>query len=354
MELNPGVEISWDKRSLQEFADYPIDILANEYDLLVIDHPWAGFAANKGVLVRLEEHLPDEYLKDQKENSVGKSYESYNFNGFQSALVIDAATPIAAYRPDLIQKENIPTTWEQLISLAKEKKVAYAGFPINCLMDFYMVAGTLGGTLFDSHQVVNEDTGIQALEKMRELASYCTKEMFTWEPIKVYEVMSSTNDIYYCPFAYGYSNYSRKGYAKNILISTDLVELEGSKLESTLGGTGLAISNKCENLDQAIEYVKYTASPEIQSTLFFESGGQPGHRQAWIDEEVNRRSFNYFKNTLPVLDRAYLRPRYSGYFHFQDNGGDIVQNYLRYGGNVKTVLEKLNKLYHESLQGERV
>src|SRR5215207_5139198 len=37
-----SIEIVWDKRSLQEFADQPIDTLAKEYDLLVIDHPWAG------------------------------------------------------------------------------------------------------------------------------------------------------------------------------------------------------------------------------------------------------------------------------------------------------------------------
>ena len=46
-ELNPGVEITWEKRSLQAFADEPIDKLAERYDLLVIDHPWAGFAAGR-------------------------------------------------------------------------------------------------------------------------------------------------------------------------------------------------------------------------------------------------------------------------------------------------------------------
>lgn len=43
-EINPGVEIEWEKRSLQEFADAPIQHLADQYDLLIIDHPWAGFA----------------------------------------------------------------------------------------------------------------------------------------------------------------------------------------------------------------------------------------------------------------------------------------------------------------------
>ena len=31
---------------MQEFADAPVEKLAEAYDLLIIDHPWAGFAAN--------------------------------------------------------------------------------------------------------------------------------------------------------------------------------------------------------------------------------------------------------------------------------------------------------------------
>ena len=36
-ELNPGVSIEWEKRSLQEFADAPIENLAKAYDLLIIE-----------------------------------------------------------------------------------------------------------------------------------------------------------------------------------------------------------------------------------------------------------------------------------------------------------------------------
>ena len=35
-ELNPGVEIKWKKRTLQEFADFSIEELTKDYDLVVI------------------------------------------------------------------------------------------------------------------------------------------------------------------------------------------------------------------------------------------------------------------------------------------------------------------------------
>ena len=36
-ELHPDVEIQWKKRTLQEFADFPIEKLTEHYDLLIID-----------------------------------------------------------------------------------------------------------------------------------------------------------------------------------------------------------------------------------------------------------------------------------------------------------------------------
>src|SRR5690242_1692651 len=85
-ETHPGVEITWEKRSLQEFADAPIQNLVDKYDLLVIDHPWAGYAASSGVLIPLEQYLPAQYLEDQAANSVGHSHGSYFFGGSQFAL----------------------------------------------------------------------------------------------------------------------------------------------------------------------------------------------------------------------------------------------------------------------------
>ena len=70
-ELNPGTDIVWEKRSLSEFESKPIEELARSYDFLIIDHPWAGFAAKHNVLLNLAEHLTAEFMADQRANSVG-------------------------------------------------------------------------------------------------------------------------------------------------------------------------------------------------------------------------------------------------------------------------------------------
>ena len=349
-ELHPNVDIRWEKRSLQEFADAPIENLAKEYDFLIIDHPWAGFAVSSGILLPLNKYLTSEYLDEQEKNSVGKSHVSYEFDGVQSALAIDAAAPIAVYRPDYFKQsgEPVPKTFEEVLSLAKKKVVAYAGIPINLLMDFYMFSNTLTDDLFTDEYVVSDEIGTQALESMRELASYCTKDIFNWDPINVHEQLSGDNNLYYCPFAYGYTNYSREGYSKHILKAGDVVSYHNKLLKTVLGGTGLAVSSKCSQIDIAVEFAAYAASGIIQRTLFFDCGGQPGHRSAWTDLETNRRSLDFFKDTLQTLDISFLRPRYSGYLHFQDNAGDFVQDYVKNGGNPKEIIRQMNELYRKS------
>ena len=94
-ELNPGVEIRWEKRSLQEFADAPVDQLSLSFDLLVVDHPFTGFAAARGIFLPFNDFLSGDYLAEQAAQSVGASHRSYEFFGKQWALAIDAATPIS-------------------------------------------------------------------------------------------------------------------------------------------------------------------------------------------------------------------------------------------------------------------
>jgi len=351
-ETHPGVEIVWQKRSLQEFADFPIEKLAETFDLLVIDHPFAGFAAAHPVLLALDELLPAEFLADQAVNSVGASHASYHLGGHQWALAIDAATPVSAYRPDLLAKLGIelPETWQALLDLARQGLVALPAIPVDCLMHFYMLCCALGEEPFSAERrIVSEEVGVAALTHLAELAHLCAPECLQRNPIATYEAMAARDDLLYCPFAYGYSNYARPGYATHLLHFGGLVAFNqsppGRGLRSTLGGTGLAISRNCTQVELAVEYARFVASPECQRHLYFHSGGQPGHRGAWEDAAVNAASNDFFANTLQTLDEAYLRPRYDGYLHFQDEAGTSVHRYLVERGDARSALFALEMIH---------
>lgn len=349
-ETHPGVEIAWQKRSLQAFGDQPIEELAKHFDLLVIDHPFVGYAATHPVLLPLDEYLPAAFLQDQAANSVGQSYPSYVYGPENHvwALPIDAATPVSAWRPDLI--EHPPETWEELLNLARRGMVVLPAIPIDSLMNFYMLCIALGEEpCASSERVVSGEIGVSALDALRELVLLCEPACFERNPIFTYEALTMGERAAYCPFAYGYSNYARPGYAAHELHFGGLVRWNGVPLRSTLGGTGLAISRTCRHPELAAAYAQFVADPACQRRLYLASGGQPGHRSAWQDDTANAVTNNFFRDTLPTLDDAYLRPRYNGYMHFQDRAGPVVQRYLREGGDARAVVVDLDELYRHSM-----
>jgi multiple sugar transport system substrate-binding protein len=350
-ELYPAVEIHWSKRTLQEFADSPIEKLTKDYDLLIIDHPWVGCAAATNCVLPLNKYLPEEYLAEQAENDVGFSHASYNFDNNQWALAIDAATPAASYRKDLLDKNNIkvPKTWDDVIALAKLGKVALPAIPIDMLMNFYSFCIANGNIPFaNDYEVIDEQTGVQAIEMMKTLYSLIDKKMFACNPIAIAELMSSSDDYWYCPFAYCYSNYTRKGYAKNVLHYADVVSFKENKLRTTIGGTGLAVSAFSNNKNIAIDFASMVVSASFQKTMYVQHGGQPGHRKAWLDADANKLTNNFFKNILPTMDNGFVRPRYNGYLHFQDNAGEPLHKCIVENGSVIEALSAMNRIYQQS------
>ena len=342
-ELHPNVTIHWQKRSLQQFADAPLAKLTADFDLLVIDHPSIGEAASEGLFVPLDQHLDPVFLADQAANTVGGSHASYLYEGHQYALAIDAATPIAAYRPDLLAASDLPRTWDALLELARTGRVTVPAIPIDSLMNLFMLANALGAEPFTSpDEVIAPAQGREALQLLRELVHLAAPGSLDRNPIRTWQLLATSDTVAYCPFAYGYSNYSRPGYAQHALQAAPLITFNGAPLRSTLGGAGIAISARCKHLPEALTYAQYTASAEVQSTLYTLSGGQPGHRAAWLDPTLNAITQKFFTATLPTLDRAWIRPRFPGFIAFQDAASTLVHHYLVQGGDERQVLSEMN------------
>jgi len=352
-ELHPEVEITWEKRSLQAFADAPIEQLATSFDLLVIDHPFAGFAAKHDVLLDLNAHVPAAVLADHAAHSTGASHASYAFADRRCALAIDAAAPIAGWHEERLSRHGLrpAQTWDELIELARHGFVALAGIPVDCLMNFFMFCHVQGEEPCATRErVASPDAGLAALQMQHELMRHLPPETWTRNPIQVWDALAHGRErAAYCPFAYGYSNYARAGYAPTTLRFGGLPAHRGRLLRSTLGGTGLAVSARSPHPEIALDYAVQVAGATWQRTLYFDSGGQPAHRSAWIDPEVNRRSNQFFADTLATLDAAWVRPRYAGYLQFQDHGGNIVRDFLVGRMDSRAALAALDEAYRASL-----
>ena len=345
-KTHPGVSITWERRSLQAFADRPIKDMASDYDLMVIDHPHVGEVARGSELLPLDSLGHDAELGRLASRSVGASHRSYEFDGRQWALAIDAATPVAAFRSDII--ENAPSEWAEVVELARKGQVAFALIPLNSLMTFMGLAKNIGIEIAAGEdRFIDKADGTRILDLMKEIVALLDPECLKLDPIGVYDWMGSSADgPAYSPFGYGYSNYSRDGYCKFPLTFADAPGVDGAGPRGTvIGGTGIAISASCKNPTVAADYAFWIAGSECQKDLYFRSGGQPGHADAWESDECNAETRNFFRNTRETLETAWLRPRHDGYMEFQDKGGDIVHACLRNEVSVSETLERLEASY---------
>ncbi len=349
MKAHPGVKITWEKRSLQAFADRPIGEMAGEYDLMVIDHPHVGEVARAGHLVDFAAQARDAELAALAAGSVGESHPSYAIDGGQWGLAIDAATPVACYRPDLL--EAAPVRWDQVLDLARQGRVGFALIPINALMTFFGMARNMLAPIAEApDRLVARDTGTEVLERMREIVALMDPRCLTLDPIGIYEWMGRTADApAYSPFGYGYTNYSRDGYCPFPLVFADAPGFGDNGPRGTvLGGTGIAVSAACKARDVAVDYAFWIAGADCQKGLFFESGGQPAHASAWEDPACNAACRNFMLNTRDTLETSWVRPRYDGYMGLQDRAGDIVHACLRGEATIPATLDALDAAYRDS------
>jgi multiple sugar transport system substrate-binding protein len=356
-ELHPGVTITWAKRGLHDFGHAGLEPLAAQYDLLVIDHPMVGEAWRSRVLVDLKTSLPQHFLARLAAESIGQSYESYLFEGRLFALPIDVAAPTASYRPDLLSQLglSVPQTWEDVLDLARQGRVVMPSFHADLFLNFLGLCFSCGSPVpRDAEQLVEPEIGAHGLAALHELAVNMLPEAFGWNPIRVYEELAEGDRFVYCPFAFSYSNYSREGFARQLVRFTNPVRLENEKpLRAVLGGTGLAISPQCRNPELALEYTAYVAGPLCQRTLYGLSGGQPAHRGAWRDETLNKVTRGFFLSTLECMESAFVRPRYDGYVPLQVSAGQMIARHLLGEMSTEAALETINAQYRKSLSGSK-
>jgi multiple sugar transport system substrate-binding protein len=322
-----GVDVRWEYRSLQAFADAPVGQLAADFDLLVIDHPHVPLAAEQGFLARLDGAGFDDELLRLSQQSVGRSHQSYAHEGHQYGLASDAAAQVSAFRPDLIGE--VPENWDAVLELAREGRVLWPVKPIDAFSSLVTIAGGNGADINAAPgQFLAEDDALAALDYMHRLAALIPRRCFTANPIEVAELLSTSDEWCYSPLLFGYTNYSRAGFRPGRIRYTDIPTGPGGIRRSLLGGAGVAVSATATDLESARAFAFWVASAEVQAGVYYDAGGQPGNAAAWDDDRLNNETLDFFSGTRATLDSAYVRPRTAGYIEFQDTAAPWVTQAL--------------------------
>ncbi len=344
-----GVQIDWEKRSLQDFESFPVEELARAYDLIVIDHPHVGQITDEGCLAPLDVPGREAERAALAAGSVGQSYRSYFWRGHQWAFPIDAATQVLAWRPDLLDAP--PTTWAEVVALAREGRVLLPLRPPHSLMSLYTLAGNIGSPCaVEGDTLIDPETGVQVWDMLREIADLVDPTCAEWDPIAVFEEMAKPESKIACaPLIYGYVNYAIPGFRPNQIRFAEIpVAGKQGPIGSALGGTGIAVSAFSKAKDAAIDFAYWIASGDVQRGPFAAAGGQPGHAAAWQDAAVNAATSDFYKATRATLEGAWVRPRHNGYMALQEAAAQRITAGLAAKEAGAAVIADINRLFRES------
>ncbi|MDP2118846.1 MAG: carbohydrate ABC transporter substrate-binding protein [Hoeflea sp.] len=345
-----GVEIDWDKRSLQDFESFPVEELARQYDLIVIDHPHVGEITAQACLAALDVPGREAERAALAAGSIGGSYQSYTWEGRQWAFPVDAAAQVQAYRPDLI--DAAPSIWDAMLDLAKQGRVLLPLRPPHSLMCFFTLAANLGTPCATQGpgELIAVAEGETIYGLLSELAGLCAPGCFDMDPIAVFEQMSrAESEIACAPLIYGYVNYGIAGFRDRRIGFGDIPAAgQLGPAGSALGGTGIAVSAFCKDPAAAIDFAYWVASGEVQRGPFARAGGQPGHAKGWEDDAVNAATNGFYRNTRTTLDRAWIRPRHRGYMAFQEAASERLNKGVKGGEAGARVVTDINRLFADS------
>ena len=342
------LDLSWEAQSLEGFESHPIDNLAAQYDLIVMDHPHLGDAIAHDCLVALDTLFDAAELQTWADATIGQTFSSYHMAGHQWALPLDAATQVRICSPEAA--EYPMHTWADIENLPDSVRVALSLAGPHAALSFFSLCAGQGepiSTKPDDPLIMNRSAARRSLEIMSAIAARMERRFISMNPISLHEAVAA-RQLDVCPLVYGYASYGRPDQApgRQQVRFGDVPKVgDFLTLGTTLGGTGICITKRARISPELLAHVRLLMSPTTQVSLFPDNRGQPYHVRAWSDPAVNRAYGGFFQGTRKSLAQAWVRPRWAGYAAYQLELSALIRSALERQDTPDAVIDRINRHY---------
>lgn len=203
--VNPGVPVRLHARPLTEFNDQPVWEVAPSYDLIFVDHPITGAAAERKALVPLDDLLSDSDLHRIANEAIGDTHRSYTWDNHQWALGVDATTQVAAIHCERLHAlgVEVPRTWDDVLALvATPHAVALPLYSSGAICTLISLSANA------SHATGAEPTWLRrdAVEMLVDLVGLVDPICYDFNPPSLLAWMrDDASAAAYVPFVFGYA-----------------------------------------------------------------------------------------------------------------------------------------------------
>lgn len=326
-------------------------------DVMLLDVAWIGLFASKGWLEPLnrnEINLSDFFV------GIIKLADTYNGQIIGLPLYIDGG--MLYYREDLLKKygfKNPPKTWNELIKIAKyiqEKErlnnpnfygfvwqgAKYEGLICNVLEYFY----SSGGSFFDNmgNFVINSRENKKALQLMVSLIHdhkiSPTNTYIDMKEEEVRKMFQDGNALFERNWPYARAlHLNNDSFVKDKFNITLLPTSDKNNNASTLGGWHISISKFSDKKEEALKFILFMTSYEVQKNLFLNLGWNPARIDVYSDDEVNQ-NVPYMLTLRDIFMNVIPRPNLSYYPEFSETLQYYVNKALAKEMSVDEALDK--------------
>lgn len=282
-----------------------------------------------------------EYVDQIPEECIGSLAEAGVYDGKTYFMPYRPNAEINYYNTDMFEKYNLtpPTDWDSLYDTAKTLKdqegigrlclkIKMEGEAID-LVEFIRSAG--GDPL-----VLNDEGSITAFTFLQKLWPELSEDTLT-AGFSSTNTYLATDEVYFAP------NWP---YGANVIVKdggkTNIAAYEGFsgpvKYVKTLGGEMLGIPTGSQNKEQAMQFINYLESKEVQTTLMKENGWISFRSDVYEDCDEWQKPF--VEATTKALAAAEPLPHVSYWSDAQQAINDAAKEICVDGKDVKEVLDK--------------
>ena len=306
-----------------QFGQYKLWLAAQNADIDVYqtDVIWAPQLANQ--LVDLTEAT-----KDVVSAHFPSIIESQTVDGKLVALPIFTDAPALYYRKDLLDKygAKVPATWTELAETAKLVMDKERAAGNNDMWGFVFQGNAYEGLTCDALEWVKSNGGGQIIEPDGTISinnpqaaaaiemakgwvgTVAPPGVLAYQEEESRGVWQTGNAVFMrnWPYAYSLGNGDDSAVKGKFDVATLPAGAgEGARSAATLGGWNLAVSKYSENPKEAIELVKWIASPEMQKIRALKASNLPTIQSLYEDADIAKeqpiipRWKDVFLNAVP-------------------------------------------------------
>lgn len=241
---------------------------------------------------------------------------------------------------------SVPTNWEELLNVSKklyeEEGIGKVALKIKLSGDVIEIAEFIRSAGGDVLDLRSEGTKV-AYTYLQELWPYLSENTLK-------AGFSSTNDflakeeVYYAPnWPFGVNIIVKDGGKEEILTNEGFEGPNG--LVKTLGGEVLGIPKGTDKKEDAIKFIEYLQSKEVQELLLL-SNGWPSFRND-VYGNVEEWQKPYFESTTKALEKAQALPNVPYWGEINQALNDSLKEIVLDRKDVETTLEKYAKMMDE-------